>query len=108
MQHGVLVVVGKMLVLDDLVDFVFAVVVIDLMGKIAREHEGLVTDGFDQMVQRFFSPFATDEYPSRLDVPPDVRAYLFPWSELNILIVRIVLYMGFPSAIKSFETRLQP
>ena len=41
-------------------------------------------------------------------MPPDVRAYLFPWSELNILIVRIVLYMGFPSAIKSFETCLQP
>jgi hypothetical protein len=47
MQNSVLVVVGKMLVVNDLRNFTFAVVVIHFVGKIAGEHEGLVSDRFD-------------------------------------------------------------
>jgi len=46
-QNSVLVVVGKMLVFNDLRNFTFAVIVIHFVGKIAGEHEGLVSDRFD-------------------------------------------------------------
>jgi hypothetical protein len=43
----VLVVVGKMLVLNDLRNFTFAILVIYFVRTIAGEHEGFVLDRFD-------------------------------------------------------------
>ena len=62
MQNRVHVLVGKVLVLNDLCNFTFAVVVIHFVGKIAGEHKGLVANRFDEAMKRVFSAFATDEY----------------------------------------------
>src|SRR5262245_39382568 len=97
-----------MLVLDDLLDFVLAVVVVYFMRKIAREHEGLVADGLDQMMQRLFSPFTTDIYPSSLDVTADVSAHRLSRFEPYVFSSRIVLNMSFPTSVKPFETGLEP
>ena len=106
MQYSVLVVVGKMLVFNDLRNFTLAVVVIHFVGKIAGEHEGLVSDRRDEEMQRLFSALATDEYPSGFYVAPDIRAYALSRSELDILFAGIVLDMGFPPAVESFEASL--
>src|SRR6266545_3063633 len=60
------------------------------------------------MVQRLFSPFTTDEDSSRLDVLADVCADGLAGFKLNVFFARIVLNMGFPTAVKTFETSLQP
>src|SRR6266508_3437326 len=60
------------------------------------------------MVQRLFGPFATDEDSSRLDVLADVCADGLASFKLNVFFARIVLNMGFPAAVKTFETSLQP
>ena len=41
------VLAGKMLVVDDLVDLVFAIFVVHFMRKIAGKHEWLVAHGFN-------------------------------------------------------------
>lgn len=102
MQHGVFVVVAQMLVLDDLFDFMFAVLIVDLVRKIARKHERLVAHGFDQMMQRFLGPFAADKNSSCFDVAADIVADLLARLELDILRARIVLNVRFPAAVESF------
>src|SRR5262245_37914714 len=97
-----------MLVLYNLFDFVFAVVVVYFVRKIAREHEGLVADGLDQVMQRLFGPLTTNIYPSRLDVTADVGAHRLSRFEPYVFSSRIVLNMSFPTSVKPFETGLQP
>ena len=72
MEHSVLVLIREMLVLDDLLDLMLAVVVIHFMGKVAGEHKRLVADSFNHMVQRLLGSLAANEDPSRFDVPADV------------------------------------
>ena len=50
MQNRVLVGIAEMLVFDDLLDLMFAVLVVDFMRKIAGKHKRLVSHGCDQMV----------------------------------------------------------
>lgn len=97
-QHRVLVFVCEMFVFDDLLDLVFAVVVVDFVRKIAGEHKGLIADRFDQMVQRLFRPFAADEDSSRLDVLADVCADGLARRKLEVFFARIRL-----SAMKPFQ-----
>src|SRR5712691_10072877 len=103
-----LVVVGQALVLDDLLDLVLAVGVVDFMREIARKDERLVPDRLDRLVQGRLGPFTADEYSSRLDVPPDIRAHFFARLELDVLSPRIVLDMGLPAAVEPLDTGLQP
>src|SRR5262245_60983827 len=97
-----------MLVLDDLFDFVLAVVVVYFMRKIAREHERPVPDGLDQVMQGLFGSLTTDIYPSRLDVAADVRAHSFSRFEPYVFSSRIVLNVSFPTSVKPFKTGLEP
>ena len=102
MQHRVLVIVGEMLILDDLFDFMLAIFVIDLVRKVAGEHEGLVAHRFDQLMQPLFSALAADEDAPRLDMAANIVADLFARLELEILAARIVLDMGLPATVESF------
>src|SRR5262249_2910309 len=75
---------------------------------IAGEHEGFVSDRFDEKMQRLFSAFTTDEDPSSLYVSPDIRADALSRLELDVLFTGIVLDVGFPATVESFEAGLQP
>ena len=105
MQHSVLVLIREMLVLDDLLDLMLAVVVIHFMGKVAGEHKRLVADSFNQMVQRLLGSLAANEDPSRFDVPANVGTNGLALIELDVLFTRIVLDMSLPPAVESFQDR---
>src|SRR4249920_4267728 len=59
-------------------------------------------------MQRLFSAFTTDEYPSCFYVSSNIRAYALSRLELDILFAGIVLDVGFPPTVESLETGLQP
>jgi hypothetical protein len=71
-QDCVFVVVGEMFVVDDPFDLVLAVFVVDLVRKVAEEHERLIAHRFDPMMQCLLSTLAADENPAGLDMPADI------------------------------------
>jgi hypothetical protein len=51
---------------------VLAVFVVDLVRKVAGEHETLIAHRFDPMMQCLLSTLAADENPAGLDMPADI------------------------------------
>src|SRR5688572_7344147 len=103
-----LICVAKVRVLNDFFNLMLAVLVIDFVWKIAREHERFVADGLDQMVQCFFRPLAANEDSTCLDMPANVAADIFSPLQLNVFALRIVLDMSFPTTVETLKTGLQP
>ena len=108
MQHTVFVVVAQLLIVDNFLDLVLAILVVDLVREVAREHERFVADGLNGMVQRRLRPFATDKNSAGFGVPAHVVAHFLTRPQLNIFGARVVLNMSFPTAIEALEASLQP
>ena len=103
-----LVLVGEAFVLDDLADLGLAVVVVDLVGEVAGEHEGLVAERLDGVVQRWFGALAADEDAPRLRVAADVFAHRLARLELDELAAGVILDVGFPAAVEALEAGVDP
>src|SRR4026207_269135 len=60
------------------------------------------------MMQRLLGAFAADKDSPRFDMAADIVADFFTGFEINVFIARIVLNMGFPAAVETLQTSLQP
>ena len=107
-SHCAFVVVGKPLIMLELAQFIFASVVVHLVGKIGRENEGLVADHTDCERQRELIALDADIDAPFIDMPLDLVGDRFIGSELQKTSARIVLHMSVPGALQSLDAVHEP
>ena len=86
----------------------FAEFVVDLVRVVAGEDPGFVADSSDRMRDVGFFAFAADKDASGIDVARDIFAHFLLGPEIQEAFARIMLNMGFPGTVETFQANEKP